>query len=66
MVAESSEESKSKKPIDTEFDEDVEEYKGQNNLNKQLSNTSKEAKSDNVLNYVFDIEEFLGSNNQRI
>ena len=66
MVAESSEESKSKKPIDTEFDEDVEEYKGQNSLNKQLSNTSKEAKSDNVLNYVFDIEEFLGSNNQRI
>ena len=66
MVAESSEESKSKKPFDTEFDEDVEEYKGQNSLNKQLSNTSKEAKSDNVLNYVFDIEEFLGSNNQRI
>lgn len=66
MIVEGSEEAKSKQPIDTEFDEELEEYKVQSKLDKQFSNTSKDARSDNVLNYMFDIEEILGSRNQRV
>ena len=65
MVAESSEEVKSKVPVDTEFEENMEVFQEHHNANRKFSNNSKECRSDNALNCIFDIEEILASSKQR-